>query len=261
MDLSTRVETYEKKSAELFERWKKKEPFEGLDCKIDHGNNVFVRDGIVDPEQWFSQDVRPLFLLKEAYNGDEDWDLREHIMRDEPMKGHTAWRKITQWAYGIMGTSVDHIPFFDDMIEATVSDKGKLSFGNDHLKKIAVVNIKKSNGQPTSNNEEVGIYAWRDKEELAEQIELIDPTVIICGNTSDSLDTIMGAMRFESYPNCRREGYDLFYDLELNNHRVIVIDYWHPSNHFPNIMNYYGLVGTYQHALKHYSKMGEVFDF
>ena len=35
--------------------------------RIDHQNGVFIRDGVVCPEQWFLQKVRPLFLLKEAY--------------------------------------------------------------------------------------------------------------------------------------------------------------------------------------------------
>ena len=38
---------------------------------------IFISDGVVSPEIWYSQNVRIVFLLKEAYtkNGDSDWDL------------------------------------------------------------------------------------------------------------------------------------------------------------------------------------------
>ena len=49
----------------LFQEWKNKAPSDD----INHSQNVFIRDGIVCPEQWFSQKVRPLYLLKEAYHG------------------------------------------------------------------------------------------------------------------------------------------------------------------------------------------------
>lgn len=228
---------YEQKSTELFERWKAKPP-EG---HIDHGRNVFIADGVACPEQWFSQDVRPLFLLKEAYGGSADWDLRDHFMKDEPMIGNTTWRRITQWTCGIMNTTAQDMHPFE-------RTRGRISFGNDQLQKIAVVNVKKSGGKPRSNDEDLAAYAEYDKAELAEQIKLIDPTVIVCGYTCDYLATFLK-------PDLKAQRNDsLFYALELNGRNVIVLDYWHPSNQYPDLMNYYGLMGAYQQALR---KMGQ----
>ncbi|MGI6593465.1 MAG: hypothetical protein ACOX24_00030 [Christensenellales bacterium] len=43
--------------------------------KLKYPDSVFISDGIVNKEKWKTQKVRPLFLLKEAYGGDSDWDL------------------------------------------------------------------------------------------------------------------------------------------------------------------------------------------
>lgn len=32
------------------------------------------------------------------------------------------------------------------------------------------------------------------------------------------------------------------YQKEINGHRVILIEYWHPANRFPSMMNYYTLM-------------------
>ena len=46
-----------------FSAWEHKEKNE----VINHGKEIFIRDGVISPEQWFTQKVRPLFLLKEAF--------------------------------------------------------------------------------------------------------------------------------------------------------------------------------------------------
>ena len=74
-------EQYQQDIGNHFKAWKSKPPCDG----INHPASVFISDGIVCPGQWFSQKVRPLFLLKEAYHGSGDWDLIAlsliHILR------------------------------------------------------------------------------------------------------------------------------------------------------------------------------------
>lgn len=52
-------EKYAKESDSLFPEWKNSSPSNG----INHINNVFVRDGVVDPEQWFHK-WKDLFFVK-----------------------------------------------------------------------------------------------------------------------------------------------------------------------------------------------------
>lgn len=76
-------ERYQLDMEQLYSHWKLKEPAirlvstkcgEGEETSINHRNNIFISDGVVCPEVWYSQNVRVLFLLKEAYtkNGNSD---------------------------------------------------------------------------------------------------------------------------------------------------------------------------------------------
>lgn len=231
MDLS---EIYRFEINKLFEEWKSKAPI----GEIDHKNNVFISDGIVCPEQWFSQKVRPLFLLKEAYHGEGNWDLiSEHLLTDKRI-GSGTWRRVSEWTYGIMATTANKIPPYP--VDETIN-----YYGNPYLRKIAVVNIKKSGGTSSSNMETIGKYAEYDRVQLHKEIELIDPTVIFCGYTISLLNVIMEkTVKDYSHPNP-----NLFYFVKLNDHNVIVLDYYHPSNRYPAVINYYALMGIYQQAL------------
>ncbi len=221
---------YKTKSEELFNEWKKKA-----------NSSPFVTDGVMRPKQWFTQDVRPLFLLKEAYGGDCDWDLaKDHVLTDE--KARPIWKRISLWAKGIMNPgSVFMEPFEPDSEDI-------INFNNPYLKQIAAINIKKYNGKNQSNYNEICKYAEKDKEFLKKQIEFCDPTVIICGYTAKALEIILG----EEFR--KEKNNDLFYLTKINDHPVTVIDYWHPANHYPEIMNYYGLLTIYQKSLRNGEK-------
>lgn len=244
MNTLERAEQYCRKNQALFERWKQKPPCNG----IDHPGNVFIRDGVVCPEKWFSQEVRPLFLLKEAYESTgnrEDWDLAAYIQSivEENQAGkHKTWNRVNQWAQGLFHSSAHQIyPY-------SLAGNGFQQSGK-ALEKIAVMNVRKSGGVKSSDMDTIRKYAKADQKELLEQLELIDPTLVVCGFTISCLNIILGK-KVKDYAHRETFSTDLFYVSELNGHLLLVLDYWHPSNHFPDIMNYYGLIGSYQQALK-----------
>lgn len=231
-----KITEYNQLRKDLFARWKAKLP----KGQINHRDAIFVSDGIVNPLYWFNQDVRPLFLLKEAYGGHSDWDLiQDHLLTNEPIGDHLTWRRVTQWACGLLNTTADSIYSFEKL-ERTPS------FGNKYLQQVAAVNVKKSDGRKTSRKRNLMAYAEYDKEELLEQLKLIDPTLIVCGYTMDYLNVVL------PQPIKKHAGQspNLYYKTQLNGHEVLVIDYWHPSNKYPDLMNYYTLMAIYQQALK-----------
>ena len=63
---SVTVQQYTDEIKQLFHEWK---------AAVDTKGTPFITDGVMDPEKWFAQAERPLFLMKEAYGGEEDWDL------------------------------------------------------------------------------------------------------------------------------------------------------------------------------------------
>lgn len=238
------ISNYHKRINTLFEMWKKQtgtveyqEKRKTQTVHIDHQNSVFITDGVVCPERWFSQKVRPLFLLKEAYGGDADWDLiADHLLPVHSIS--KMWNRISLWTRGMLTTTKDNMaPFVED-------DPVANSYGNEHLKQIAVMNVKKSGGDKSSDMNIIRAYADFDKNRLKEQLEICDPTVIVCGYTASTLDIILDKPVRKDYNQ------NLAYHITLNGHDVLVLDYWHPANQYPDIMNYYGLMSIYQQALK-----------
>ena len=56
-------------------------------------NKVFVKDGIVNPNKWVTQEIKPMFLLKEAYGGKESWDLiNDHILVKSKKQVDKTWK-------------------------------------------------------------------------------------------------------------------------------------------------------------------------
>ena len=237
------ISYYQEESRKLFDEWKTASGLveymtkrEVKTLHIDHKNSVFIKDGVVCPDMWFSYDVRPLFLLKEAYGGKEDWDLiQDYLTEDQAI--NKIWKRISEWTKGLLETTADHIAPY------TADDLAASRFNNQYLQRIAVINIKKSDGNKTSDMDLIRAYAAFDNDKLRKQLELCDPTIIICGYTASALDQITGRKVREPQND------NLFYHIVLNGHDVLVLDYWHPANYYPDIMNYYGLMGIYQQSL------------
>ena len=180
--------------------------------------------------------MRILFILKEAYGGNEDWSLTAFLRGDAYKEN--IWRRVIEWTYGICGTTENKIERFYQGTELYAKD-------NKWLQRIAVLNIKKSAGQSSSVYGEISAYADCDKDEILKEIELIDPGIIICGSTFSDIDRIMGT-------NCKRERYSenwYYYTDAIGDTERLFIDYYHPGNHYPSLINYYGVVNIYQQAL------------
>lgn len=214
---------------DLMKIWKNKKP--SSDGKINHSKNVFIPDGIVSEEHWNKSDIKILFVLKEAYSKDKKWNNLLGYINDGA-ENHKMWKRISEWCYGIFNTTTDKIPPYDEACNHM-----------DILKSIAVLNIKKSAGKESSNGDEIREYALFDREEIKEEIRLINPDIIVCGGTFSVFDEIYDGL----YTEKNKLWY--YYSEKLCDNNVLIIDYYHPSNHYPKLLNYYGIVGIYQKSL------------
>lgn len=147
-------------------------------CEAElHKNEPFInKDGIIDLDEWVNTDPKILFILKEAYHSEgysqnEHYDLADDLKSNGPWNG--IWNNISNWIYAILNTTTHYLADYKDVYEMTKESSNNL------LRKAAVINIKKSNGKSTSNDEELKRYANSDKELLKRQIELISPDVIV----------------------------------------------------------------------------------
>ena len=234
-------------TTDIFEKWENK-----------YKGRSFVFDGIIDENEWSKQNPKICFLLKEAYTEDKEnyfkWSLSKWLNKDKNSVINT-WNTVALWTYGILNTTESEIPGYPDQ---NYFDKGKK---HDILKKISAVNVKKVDGVKKSNWYDLKNYAEADRSLLREQIDKINPDVIVCGKTFDFLRIIYGAS-YNEKKNCvddngeikySDKGYVIFTNKNTNK-RIIVVAYYHPANQFPSKVNFYALCAFYQQALKEFKK-------
>ncbi len=223
---------------ELFAEWKEKDK---------HAGQIFNYDGIVCKEAWDLQEKKILFLLKEAYHDDgkfisenqkHEYDLAYDLCENGPW--NNIWHRVAEWAYGIIETTSSEIAPYKKLDE---------SQANFYLKQIAVMNIKKSGGKSNSEDKDLMQYAEMDAYEILKEIELINPDIIICCYTIGYL--ISALEKLDQDPSIvlidKKEHPSDNYHYKWKNR--IVIDYYHPAARYPALLSYYGLLGSYKHAI------------
>ncbi len=232
----------------LMEEWK---------AKHDAEENGFAEDGIVSPEVWFdlpAEDERILLLLKEAYAKEDAKSKKKLVWSEAKWLAHEACMKgcgkdcktctitggtfnaVAEWVYGIINGSDGELKEYDNWLGVQNRKmKEYRSVRDSLLSRIAVVNIKKSSGAKSSDWNDIMSYAKSDKELLKEQIELIKPTVIVCGGTYEMLRHIYSELKeMERSSNGA---------TMLRNIKVIAS--CHPNAHIKNEAKYRAVVENY----------------
>lgn len=201
----------------------------------------FINDGFIDKKTWDNQKgVKICYFLKEAYTKDYDenkdspdctlnW-IRQCIQNDGPKR---MWKKVAIWTHAIKQAELLETPIYNcKEIEENYKEI---------TCEIAFVNIKKSNGESHSCFEELMalVNDTQTAEFLKKELEIINPDVIICGNTFSCLQKILGD---EITGESSNEKYFAFWKDK------IVINYYHPAAYTSNIVNFYALTAIFKAA-------------
>lgn len=211
---------YDNEYAELMRKW-------ASDAAPDEdGRKIFVFDGIINPEEWKKQQVKILFVLKEAYDksahndaGLYAWDESEWVLKQNGRIGKSkTWRRVYQWTKAILE-------------QKSYSEIDDPRWDDGTLDKIAAINIKKTNGKLRSVGEELREHAKRHSKELLAQIKMINPDVIVCGYTCWLLDSALETVSEEPVRTIKNDRWKYkTKSLSKNNEKeVTVIDFWHPA--------------------------------
>ncbi len=225
-----------KTEAELFALWRNKPRFvSSKNVVINHAENNFVPDGIVNKKEWDKiEDKKILYVLKEAHSAKIDSDMATWLGAIKP-SDYPIWKRVVQWTYGITNTTLDSTPEF---LESEI-DYSKSNFW---LNKIAMLNIKKSDGKTPSIKKELLAYAEYDKQEIIKQIKIINPKIIVCGSTAWILDRIFdGGIK-------NGESNNWYYSVDLLGEKRIILACYHPAyftikaeQSFNDVTKYYQL--------------------
>jgi hypothetical protein len=197
-----------------------------------HDKETFIRDGIIYPEYWINEPIKILGFFKEAYTkGNGKYDLSKEIYDSAPYRN---WWTVARWIYAILEIfKKNEIPEYPSLTWKE---------GNELLSKIAIVDIKKSNGQTLSNYSNLDIFFEHDKERLKRQIDLINPKIVICGRVFNYYKALYNKDNFTQIQNIDK--------CYIHQDRLI-IDFWHFANRKPNEETYYELCDFIMKARKY----------
>ena len=168
-------------------------------------NNGICFDGVVNQEKYFKRDKRLMFLLKETNgnknNGEKnevntDWDYMEWVRKQakqEETLYRSVFRNIAMWSkifdFYVRGK--------EPQIKEIIDENGLIM---DHalyeaLENIAIVNLKKSWGIQQTVWQDMKDYLEDPvrKEILIHQVEILKPSLVLCGGTFDFAYMIFGA--------------------------------------------------------------------
>jgi hypothetical protein len=199
----------------LFDRW-----------QVLHNENGFKRDGIIN-EELFSKPYI-LFVCKEPNDPDQkpgdyrDWWNNEMT--------YAFSKRIGDWAYGIINGFPPYQSFSDDQAHQA-------------LKSVAFMNVKKVGGGARANHDEILNWIERDHALLHEEIEIINPSVIICSlGFSHITKKLFNNISDNDWQDA---GYGIPY-AKLKDR--LIIDFYHPSVPAPGVMSYVLLEKIVQNA-------------
>lgn len=205
------------------------------DLLNDWANNIpgFIRDGVVNPEQYYNQPFKIMVLLKEV-NGGADWDLREFLRTGGREQ---TWNNVARWIEGILNIEQE-LPW-------TLLEDNNEARRKEMLNKICAVNVKKISGTYVADNKIIKNFAKTNSEYLKKQVEIYSPDLIICGGTEASYFQSMTPL---TKPVWKMTTRGIWYVKEPNGR--IVISYSHPEARVKDCVLYYGLIDAVREILK-----------
>lgn len=182
---------------------------------VGQEGNRFIADGIIHEPSYRAASTQILFLGKEPNEPSEvaSWDFREEWAKDPDWK-HAVQAK--RWAFGIL----NGFPAWEQAQSPPVNT----------LLQVACMNVKKTGGNGSSKYEDIVHHVQAHGNLLRKQVEIIAPRIIIGGLRGYELwSTLVGSeVRMEM-----AEGVGIFRWGQAK-----VIDFFHPSNRFPQSMSY-----------------------
>ena len=207
----------------------------------------FIRDGLVDADEYARSPVKLVFVLKEANAPDEkSGDLREFLRRGD---WGPTWNNVTRWVEGIEG--LPHIVPWDEL---------SLSRGDNNrrkraLRKIAAVNLKKEPGAGVAKYEQLREATRRDRQSISKQLSFSAPNYVICCGT-DVSNLLFEAEPIGVYPrnadDWKRTRRGVRYRIENG---VPHIAYLHPQARMPGYLLHYGLIDAVVELEKIYRRV------
>jgi len=176
-----------------------------------HKDGNFISGGVLDEDKFNNSKVKMLVILKEVNDPDcnYNWSLPGLLSDIEQDKNpfYRIWKNVCRWALVSENLSLSYQNI----------DDSKLKEG---LRLFAVINLKKEAGSGNSNMDDIFYHVEYYKVEWLQEIDIIDPKIIVCGGTFDIISKILN---IDDIMTCD-SGARYF----LKNKRVF-LEFYHPA--------------------------------
>ena len=220
------MENYNEKLDALFKKWQKESEFthffyDGLMYRGEIISTHWRKSGN-ESEMWEKAPKRVMFLLKDVNAGgdgpEDDNNIRGRNFKDTTSR--TYWN-MSYWLYGLLKTIENgEVPKF------TFSHSEATQFFDDTP--VAYVNCKKQAGTSSVSPSTLNYYIERDKKFIKEEIEILNPDIIICcAWTESSGNSIFEFVKNYVYQDIENVNSYMYYCAKKNK---LVINAYHPTS-------------------------------
>ena len=202
----------------------------------------FVRDGVVNMDEWKKQKLRVCMILPEASGFD---DLEKNP--DTPDVA-ALWNEKGSFT-AMMLMLATWTRAVQDSVIAPVTYPKKSIYKHKHelIRSIAVVNLKKSDGKLQPNYDILKNFLREDAAEIRQELEIIRTNIILC---CVDFKNLIGARPAEETEETKRQA--VFYDDEVEKigsrtykwgKNKLIFNLWTPAQKYKpassKLLNYY----------------------
>ena len=147
-----------------------------------HPKGNIISGGVMEGGKYCLINNRTMMLMKEVNDLSEkfDWNLPGLLtsIYKKECTYYRMWKNVSRWA---ICTQMPEISYEDINHEHLFEG----------LKLFATTNLKKSGGPGKSDYNDIMEHAQNNKDEWMEEIEILDPTLIICAGTFDIVKVVI----------------------------------------------------------------------
>ncbi|MCD8343423.1 MAG: hypothetical protein LUC19_03440 [Oscillospiraceae bacterium] len=199
--------------------------------ELKETNPSIVTDGVIDEREYLAARYKIAYILKEV-NGGEGWDLRDVVRAGNRVQ---TWNSIARWTEGILSWEKDFL--WSDM------EKDNEARRKTQLKKIAVINLKKTSGGYTAENELVHKAAVDNASVIKRQLDLYSPDIIICCGTESAF---VDSCYADAEPEWKSTARGVWYFMDGER---IIISFVHPEARVRDAFLFYALTDAAKEIL------------
>ena len=192
--------------------------------KLRRENPDIIADGVVDETEFLAARYRIVYILKEA-NGGKGWDLRDFVYDGGRPQ---TWDNVARWTEGILSWEKEHL--WAEMERENEARRLR------ELKKIAVVNLKKTSGSYVSDGKQIYQIAGDNRNIIKEQLHLYCADFIICCGTEDAF---MNACYEDQEVEWEMTSRGVWYFLDG---KTVVISFAHPEARVRDAYLFYAIL-------------------